>query len=202
MAKGKKNCPKCNLELGCRVLNCSCGHIFNSKKEIVESTVPDIKQALSTEEDSIISAAKVKKEKKSNKNDSEAISEDGEEVKQFQFKTYEGTGNVEGIIKKRKTYERPDLEIERLMKDPEVCRIYPVPSGVPVEKLTAREQAHQVLGLGKKRATSLLKIAQMEKYWRTVDWKYVAKELGEKVVEVAKEEDNEETKNSDKDDGD
>ena len=200
MAKGKKNCPKCSLELGCRVLNCSCGYIFNSKKETVESTVPDIKQALSTEEDSIISAAKVKKEKKSKKNDSEVISEDGEEVKQFQFKTYEGTGNVEGTIKKRKTYERPDLEIERLMKDPEVCRIYPVPAGVPVEKLTAKEQAHQVLGLGKKRATSLLKIAQMEKYWRTVDWKYVAKELGEKVVEQKEEIEETEDNKDDKED--
>ena len=182
MAKGKKNCPKCNLELGCRVLNCSCGYIFNNKKENTEP---------------IISAAKVKKESKKNapKSEPEVISEEGEEVKQFQFKTYEGTGNVEGTIKKRKTYERPDLEIERLMKDPEVCRIYPVPAGVPVEKLTAREQAHQVLGLGKKRAASLLKIAQMEKYWRTVDWKYVAKELGEKVVEIQEEEEIEEKNN-------
>jgi len=202
MAKGKKNCPKCNLELGCRVLNCSCGHIFNSKKEIKEPTVPDIKQALSTEEDSIIFAAKVKKEKKSKKNDSNSesktTSEDGEEVKKFQFKAYSGTENTAGTIKKIKTYERPDLEIERLMKDPEVCRIYPVPAGVPVEKLTAKEQAHQVLGLGKKRATSLLKIAQVEKCWKTTDWKYVAKELGEKVVEV-QEEEVEETKNSDED---
>ena len=36
MAKGKKNCPKCNIELGARILKCTeCGHVFLSppKKE-------------------------------------------------------------------------------------------------------------------------------------------------------------------------
>lgn len=38
MPKGKKNCPKCNLELGVRVQKCDCGHEFSKTTSAVPAS--------------------------------------------------------------------------------------------------------------------------------------------------------------------
>jgi hypothetical protein len=177
--RGHKKCSKCSTEQGVRASVCvKCGEPFIKKVKEIPVTV--IKEPQVEKIDAVLE---------------ETLQPVKEE---FKFKAYTGSDTQVGTIQKRKTYERPDIEIERLMKDPEVMRIYPVPAGVPVEKLTAREQAYQVLGLGKTRAKSLLTLAQMEKYWKTVDWKYVAEILGEKVVETKEPEVEENKEEEDK----
>jgi hypothetical protein len=173
--RGHKKCSKCSTEQGVRAAICvKCGEPFIKKVKEVPTPVVVTPSVLPEKIDAVLE---------------ETLQPVKEE---FKFKAYTGSDTQVGTIQKRKTYERPDIEIERLMKDPEVMRIYPVPAGVPVEKLTAREQAYQVLGLGKTRAKSLLTLAQMEKYWKTVDWKYVAEILGTKVVETKEPEVSEE----------
>ena len=42
MARGKKNCPKCNIELGARTQLCSCGYHFPSnkmRKDLLKKTI-------------------------------------------------------------------------------------------------------------------------------------------------------------------
>ena len=41
MSKGKKTCPDCSIEVGCRQMKCQCGHEFMSPmKYNKKSTTP------------------------------------------------------------------------------------------------------------------------------------------------------------------
>ena len=41
MSKGKKTCPDCSIEVGCRQMKCQCGHEFMSPiKYKKNSTIP------------------------------------------------------------------------------------------------------------------------------------------------------------------
>jgi hypothetical protein len=195
MGRGKKTCSACGTEQGVRSINCiKCGVLFVRKTPVakapVEETVapnPVTPSASPEEIDTVLETTL----------DPVEPTKTGQAVP-FAFKAYSGTENTVGTVAKRKTYERPDVEIAKLEKDKEYLNIYPVPAGVQPYKPTKREKAYQVLGLGKDRATSLLTVAQMENCWRDTDWDYVAEILGEKVVETVEPEPDKDEEESDK----
>lgn len=191
MARGKKNCPKCNNELGGRTHLCSCGYHYPSgkmRKDLLKKVItikgpkvydtegqgrkkcPDCNtiQAAIYQKcakcgyDFSILAKKKKEEKAQIKAEKEKIRAEKQRLKD------------EVIAKKKAKREDKgqEKEISPLTKK---LLLIPLP-GEP-KKITPKAHAKRILGYGEKRAKGLLHIAKMNKCWSHVDWGYVGERI-------------------------
>jgi len=177
MARGKKDCPNCNTEIGCRTQLCNCGWHYPSGK---------VRADLLAQRPSLVEKKVHTTAGRGRKQCPECPAIVG-----VRTQTCECGFDFSNLVAKR-VEEKEKEKIEKISSSHQKAEIPPevakylaetdqttyafVPKEIPCD------HAKRILSYGEERARTMLLQHKIHHFWSHVDWKYVEEQLALKAV--------------------